>query len=303
MATQLQDLLPILAQIAQERDRSVSLSELAEQAARSPSYFQRAFGRIVGESPKQFDKRLRLECGAVMLLTGERSVLDVALEAGFASHEGFTRAFSSHFGLSPKDFRSRGAPGGPDALALHADLVQHVGPCVGLFRAPLVGPTKSFKGKKQMSYDITQKQLEEQTVLYIEAKCEQSEIAQALGNCLPAVYGYAAKSGITMMGPPYARYPSWGPGLITIQGGMPVAPGSKGEGDIKLGKLPAGKAAVTIHTGPYDGLGDAHHAVQKWLDDNGFKHGAPWEVYLTDPGEVPNPEEWKTEVVWPILES
>jgi len=51
--------------------------------------------------------------------------------------------------------------------------------------------------------------------------------------------------------------------------------------------LPATDAAVTLHTGSYDGLGDAHAAVEQFLDAKGLKADAPLrEVYLTDPVEV-----------------
>jgi AraC family transcriptional regulator len=99
------------------------------------------------------------------------------------------------------------------------------------------------------------------------------------------VFRYATERGIAMMGPPITRYTSWGPAMVTIQAGLPVAPGAEGEG------------------GPYDGLADAHAAVERWIDDNGLEPaGGPWEVYLTDPGEVPSPAEWKTEIVWPLAE-
>jgi AraC family transcriptional regulator len=53
--------------------------------------------------------------------------------------------------------------------------------------------------------------------------------------------------------------------------------------------------------GPYDGLRDAYAAIEQWMGREGYKPaGAPWESYVTDPGEVPNPAEWKTEVFWPI---
>ena len=65
--------------------------------------------------------------------------------------------------------------------------------------------------------------------------------------------------------------------------------------------LPGGTIAVTIHAGPYDKLGDAYSAVQEWMNANGYKpNGAPWEAYLTDPGDHPNPADWKTEVCWPV---
>ena len=299
MALSLEDLLPLLARISRDRDVTLSLEELAAEAGRSPFYLQRAFSRIVGESPKQYDKRLRLECAAVLLLTTTRSIIDIALSVGFESHEGFTRAFHTHFGLAPRDFRARGVPGDRARIARHAELVRALGPCLRLYRAP-IQPT-SFREKETMSYDIVQKQLSEQTFLHRARRCEPADIAKVLGDILPSVFRYATESGIAMMGPPITRYRSWGPALVSIEAGIPVAPGASGEGDIVAGTLPGGPAAITTHTGPYDGLGDAHAAVQRWIDANGLEPGdAPWEVYLTDPGEVPDPAEWKTEIVWPL---
>ncbi len=134
VAPTLEDLLPTLHAIARDRTRATSLAELATQARRSPSHFQRTFTRLVGESPKRYDSRLRLEAGAMMLVCTDRSVLEIALEVGFESHEGFTRAFGRHFDASPRDFRTRHVDLSPAALDRHASIVRHVGPCIGLYR-------------------------------------------------------------------------------------------------------------------------------------------------------------------------
>ena len=56
-----------------------------------------------------------------------------------------------------------------------------------------------------------------------------------------------------------------------------------------------------MHTGPYDGLGEAHAAVEQFLAEEKLqKAGAPREIYVTDPGEVPDPKDWKTQVIWPV---
>lgn len=300
MATTLPDLLPLLSRIAEERDRAHSLTELAAAADRSPSYFQRAFRRLVGESPKRYDKRLRLEWAAVLLLTTNDSVLHIALRVGFGSHEGFTREFHTRYGLAPRAFRDRGVDADESSLARHAELVRHIGPCLGLFRVELAAKPKPLLGDP-MSYDISLTTLDAQPFLFRAAQCEQSAIAETLGTCLGAVSAHVTRAGYTMVGPPLTRYVSWGPGLISLEAGLPVAPGANGEGDIQLGELPAGRAVTTVHTGPYDGLGDAHAAVEKWIAAEELEvAGAPWEVYLTDPGEVPNPDEWMTQIVWPV---
>lgn len=291
MATTLEDLLPTLAAISRERGERRSLAELAAEVGRSRAYFQRAFSRIVRESPKRYTRRLQLECAAALLLTTDRSVLQVALESGFESHEGFTRAFAAHFGRAPKDFRAqRFTLLDPER---HAALLSRVGPCLQLFRTPL-------NETRPMHYDITKQSIPETTFLHKSARCEQSKIKDALAGILGAVYRYATTHGIEMVSPPMTLYVQYGPGVFTFKAGMAVAAGTKGGDGIEVEVLPAGEAAVTVHTGPYDGLGDAHAAVDVFLHDQGLSPAGPLrEIYVTDPGEVPDPADWKTQLVWP----
>jgi AraC-like DNA-binding protein len=57
----------------------------------------------------------------------------------------------------------------------------------------------------------------------------------------------------------------------------------------------------TIHAGPYETLQEAYAALESWIESNGLRPaGAPWEDYITDPAEFPDPKDWKTEVCWPV---
>ena len=66
---------------------------------------------MVGESPKGIATRIPLDRAAAALTMSRTIVLDIALDSGFESDEGFTRAFSRHFGLSPSEYRQRGLTG------------------------------------------------------------------------------------------------------------------------------------------------------------------------------------------------
>ena len=60
-------------------------------------------------------------------------------------------------------------------------------------------------------------------------------------------------------------------------------------------------AAVTVHSGPYDTLSATYDALAAWIAAEGHAAGdGPWEVYLSDPGLVPDPADLETEIVWPI---
>jgi effector-binding domain-containing protein len=53
--------------------------------------------------------------------------------------------------------------------------------------------------------------------------------------------------------------------------------------------------------GPYDRLKDAHESLRKHVETNGLKpRGGPWEIYWTDPGVVPDPSKWRTQLFIPI---
>ena len=152
-----------------------------------------------------------------------------------------------------------------------------------------------------MSHTVVRKEIEETPVLFQRDRIRRDEIAAALSRILPAVLGYANEAGIPLAGPPFLRCETSGPGLLSIQAGLPVAASSRADGEIEVGMLPGGPVAFTLHVGPYEKLPSAYAAIEKWLEEEGLESaGAPWESYVTDPGEVPDPAEWQTEIYWPL---
>lgn len=65
--------------------------------------------------------------------------------------------------------------------------------------------------------------------------------------------------------------------------------------------LDAGQCAVTVHKGPYSSLPDAYGALTAWIAENGYEwNGAPFELYTKSQFDSLSPEEWETEVYFPI---
>ena len=87
-------------------DDDLSLDEVAREAHFSPFHFHRLFRGLTGETVRGYVRRLRLERAAHRLVQGEDEILGVALDAGYGSHEAFTRAFREHFGTAPSVFRT-----------------------------------------------------------------------------------------------------------------------------------------------------------------------------------------------------
>jgi AraC-like DNA-binding protein len=101
------DIVQLLREIGTRLDCEVSLDVLAARAGWSRFHFHRAFRRIVGETPKRYTNRLRLEGAAARLVTTDEPIASIAARAGFASHAVFTRAFRRQFGRTPAAYRAR----------------------------------------------------------------------------------------------------------------------------------------------------------------------------------------------------
>jgi len=293
---------PVLAHAVAHLDEDVSLDALARHAGLSPFHLQRIFAVTTGETPKQLTQRLRLGRAAVMLLATDDSILDVALACGFQSHEVFIRAFRRRFGMTPSAYRERGFAGSANAASAerHAALVEQINPCVGLFRIS----EHQESGRSEMTYDIAKKELTPQPVLVVRRRIKPADLAKTLAEVLGAVFLHAQQHGMALAGQPFTRYIEWGPGMWTIEAGLPVAalkPDVPPGGDVRAETLPGGPVAATTHTGSYDGLSAAHAAVEQWIEAQGLKAaGAPWEVYVTDPADYPDTKDWRTDIFWPL---
>ena len=295
MGTELEDLLPVLGALA-EPGRQSDLRAIADLVGLSPSRVQRVVTRDIGESPKRFEQHVRLDFGAILLASTDARVIDVALAAGFECHEAFTRAFGIRFGASPsawrRDLTNQLTPD-------DARVASSISRCDRLYRRPL------RRKETAMSYSIEIVELHAVPVLYQTRRVATDEVGAVLAECLPHVFGYAMGNAMAPAGHPFVRQVETSPAFVTIDAGVPLveAPAEAPPADTEIlaGELQAGPAATTIHTGPYEGLGDAYAALDRWFETEGrVRGGAPWEQYLTDPGEVPDPAEWQTQIFWPM---
>jgi AraC family transcriptional regulator len=83
----------------------VSLENMAESLAISRFHLLRLFGLSFGMPLMRYVRSRRLSIAAVALAAGDVSILEVALDAGYSSHEAFTRGFGDQFGHTPESIR------------------------------------------------------------------------------------------------------------------------------------------------------------------------------------------------------
>lgn len=92
--------------IGEHLDDELTLDTLSQVACFSKYHFHRLFTAYTGLSLQQYIKWLRLKRAAHQLIVErDNTIINIALDAGFESHESFTRAFKQSCGENPTDFR------------------------------------------------------------------------------------------------------------------------------------------------------------------------------------------------------
>jgi len=117
----------------------LTLQEVADHAGFSIDYFNRIFLAHTGFTVMAYVNHLRLKRGAMLLRFTDKTVLDIALETGYDSHEGFSRAFRKHYGANPSDYRA----GMKDRVLTWGDLTDPTAAARFIHRHPGLTPLDS----------------------------------------------------------------------------------------------------------------------------------------------------------------
>ena len=88
-------------------DHEATGEELAARLYLSRYHFDRLISSVAGEPPSAFRRRILLERAAYRLVTTRLTILDIAVEAGYGSHEAFSRAFTRAYGMGPRRWRQQ----------------------------------------------------------------------------------------------------------------------------------------------------------------------------------------------------
>ena len=88
----------------------ITIGDLADASAFSPWYARRLFLKYLNMTPAVYIRRLKLSKSALKLRDEHVTVLDVALDLGFGSVDGYQRAFRREFGCNPKEYSSSPVP-------------------------------------------------------------------------------------------------------------------------------------------------------------------------------------------------
>jgi AraC family transcriptional regulator len=287
-----QRILRTLVHIQEHLDEDLPLERLARLASFSPYHFHRVFAAMVGEPVKEHIRRLRLERAAYRLQTGHQPVTAIAFDAGYQTHESFTRAFRAMFGTSPSRFRKDRRAGAPAATPS------------GVHYHP-EGVLEDFhpvqRGGPPMDVHI------ETLAPFKVAFIRHVGPYEGAGLAWQKLLAWAGQHGL--LGP--------GAKLIGISHDNPhVTPPDRlrcdaclatdrpfqPEGEIGTQEIPGGEYAVTTHRGPYDKLPETYARLYgDWLPQSGREpaDSPAFQLYRNSPKDTA-PEDLLTDVYVPL---
>lgn len=91
----------------------------------------------------------------------------------------------------------------------------------------------------------------------------------------------------------------------TVEVGAEVGEPFAGNERVRCSQLPAGRVAMTVHYGPYSGLGEAHAAIRQWCAAQEQRlSDVAWEIYgHWDESWNSDPSKIRTEVLYLLQEA
>jgi AraC family transcriptional regulator len=256
----------------------VELEELAQAAAYSPFHFHRLFRAATGETVRQYQRRLRLERAAYFLTHGQEDILKLALDAGYGSHEAFTRAFQTRFQTSPSAFRA-------ERRQIH-----------------------EHQTMPMTEIEITIAKREPQTIAYVRHVGPYAQVGDAWGSLMKwgwkkMMFRPAETFGLSYDDPDVTPAEQ-----LRYEACMVVKPGTKVKAPVELKDIPGGTYAVVMHEGAYEGFAETYAKLIGRIC-SGPINGRQWQLgdppalekYLNDPRKT-KPEDLRTEVWLPVKE-
>ncbi|MGN1295645.1 MAG: helix-turn-helix domain-containing protein [Bacilli bacterium] len=85
-------------------DEKITLSDLAKVSFYSPWYSYRLFVEVLGLTPSDYIRRLKLSMSANELKENKTKIVDIAYKYGYGSVDGYQRAFHKEFGINPYEY-------------------------------------------------------------------------------------------------------------------------------------------------------------------------------------------------------
>ncbi|MCE0724221.1 MULTISPECIES: AraC family transcriptional regulator [Legionella] len=240
--------------IGKHLDEKLDLTQLSHIACFSKYHFHRLFTAYTGLSLQQYIRWLRLKRAAHQLIVDkDKTIIEIAINAGFESHEAFTRVFKQACGMNPSEFRVHSNwsfwENSPYYLPKQGNIIMNV----------LIREIPARRLAVLEHRGAPEKVGESVNKLIHWAKSQSMNLKPKAGEA----FGFA-----------YDDPKTTDPADFRFDLGITVPEQIKLEGNIIEKHLPAGRYAVAVHKGSRDTIGDAVYCLYRdWLPNSGEQLG------------------------------
>ena len=240
--------------INQHLDDDLNVTQLCQQVYLSKFHLHRLFTAITGMSMMAYVQQCRLKRASYQLaFRHERSIIDIALQAGFDSHEAFSRAFKRRFQQTPSAFRH------------HANW-QHWQAQMQAIH-PII--------EVNMNIEIQQRQAEK--IAYLRHTGSPKRVLETAAIFIE----WRKSSGLSSIKTSHTYgIPHTDPDQVPEDAfvfdiaGSVTEPVPENDFGVTNGQLPAGRYAVIHHEGSHDTMNDSiYHLFRTWLPEQGEQAG------------------------------
>lgn len=265
-------------------DRRAGLRQVAQAFRQSPFHFHRQFSKRVGETPRRYIERLRLERAAYQLAVYDTPVVQIAMALGFNSHETFIRAFRRKFRCSPTDYRRAARAFQQQRLERNRDF-RGDGCRLSETRFEPADPGWLLAVRRVGPYSSLDPAWADQVWRRLRVLAEQRGVAWS-----PLRIGlYPDDPGLTP------------PALQQSDLCIPVSAPVESDGEVRCLELAGGAWAAIEHWGPMSTVGQAYRNLADAIRRSGvyaFAEGPPAHVYHRfEPGAAETHSEIRFRVV------
>lgn len=233
--------------IGQQIDEEVSLERISNYIFISKFHFHRLFTAYTGLSLQQYVKWLRLKRAAHQLLVHkDHSIITIAVNAGYDSHEAFTRAFKKACGFNPNEYRQ--------------------GKGWTYWESP---PYQLLKEDKNMNVEI--RNIDAIKLAAIEHRGNPNLVPNTVNQLI--TWAKAQPISLKPKAGEAFAFAYDDPKTTEAKNfradfGIKVPTNFKIEGMLEK-QLPAGRYAVTMHKGSNDNIAETVYALYRWVTDQG----------------------------------
>lgn len=168
----------------------------------------------------------------------------------------------------------------------------------------LVGLAELCSAASTNVQDVDILEVEAQTYYYIEASMAFEEMTPAFfDESYQQILSYLGEDAGRISGPFFAVFHVWDEEneRTELEVAIPCNSDKPGDGKVLRGTTHEGKTVMMQHLGDYESSGKTHYAIHAMIEQLNLEiAGSPWERYVIGPAQSNQPDQWVTEIYYPV---